>query len=201
MNYKQIYAALIEKARKTNIDGKFQLHHILPRHQLGNDDSGNIVKLTFKEHIFAHRCLWKIYKHIEDKVAYSMMKGVGSDERQRLIASLGGSVQGKRNAESGWMKSIYHMGASKGGKQSAIICREQQVNSFFNEELHKVACTQGGKVQGQRNKESGHLKRIAQLPNNRSKGMVWITNGSVSKMIYSTETLPDGWKYGRSKTK
>jgi hypothetical protein len=64
---------------------------------------------------------------------------------------------------------------------------------FYQNEIAK----KGGKVQGKRNAESGHLKRIAQLPNKRNSGSKWITNGVVSKTIKFNEELPEGYEYGR----
>ncbi|MNF70690.1 NUMOD3 motif (2 copies) [compost metagenome] len=66
MNYKKIYDALVEKAKvrgldKTEIEGYFEKHHILPRCQGGTDDQENLVLLTAREHYIAHILLWKIY--------------------------------------------------------------------------------------------------------------------------------------------
>ena len=56
--------------------------------------------------------------------------------------------------------------------------------------MRDAIAKKGGKVQGKRNAESGHLKRIAQLPNKRNSGSKWITNGVVSKTIKFNEFKP-----------
>lgn len=61
MNYSKIYDDFIQSRTNRNINGYFEKHHILPRSMGGNDSSENIVKLTAREHFFAHLLLAKIY--------------------------------------------------------------------------------------------------------------------------------------------
>jgi hypothetical protein len=60
------------------------------------------------------------------------------------------------------------------------------------------SASKGGKTQGKRNASSGHLKRIAQLPNKRNKGKIWITNGSMNTMIDPSEKIPEGYRRGKT---
>ena len=55
----------------------------------------------------------------------------------------------------------------------------------------------GGLVQGRRNVESGHLKKIAQL----SKGKIWITDGVYNRRIDKGDYIEDGWQKGLTKRK
>lgn len=114
------------------------------------------------------------------------------------MQSKNGKLQGKRNAESGHMKTIQKMvdvvlAGKKGG--ASTIARGK--GAFGNSEERLKSASKGGKTQGKRNAESGHLKRIAQLPNKRTKGMMWITNGITNKMINTTEIIPEGYKKGK----
>lgn len=115
----------------------------------------------------------------------------------------GGLIQGQRNADSGHMREIQKLSdCSAAGIKGSEICRMENKNAFFNPELRALSQSMGGKVQGKRNAESGHLKRIAQMPNDRNKGMFWITNGIDSKMIKHGDAIEDGWRKGRvQKTK
>lgn len=62
MNYKKIYWNLIKKAiTRPTTKHYMEGHHIIPKFAGGPDRSYNIVKLTAKEHIFAHKLLFKIY--------------------------------------------------------------------------------------------------------------------------------------------
>jgi len=116
--------------------------------------------------------------------------------------SKGGKVQGKRNAETGHMYEIQKLSnCSEAGKLGAEICRERKVNAFFDPKLRKDISSKGGKVQGKRNAETGHLKRIAQLPNKRNEGMIWINNGSNNKMIKKNVLIPEGWMRGKLQRK
>jgi hypothetical protein len=126
-----------------------------------------------------------------------------TDDEVKENSQKGGQIQGKINSESGHMKEIQKLSdvvenGRKGGK--AVIASGK--GSFGDPIQRLKAASQGGKVQGKRNANSGHLKRIAQLPNDRNKGMFWITNETDSKMIKHGDTIEDGWRKGRvQKTK
>lgn len=79
MNYENIYNALVEKAKVRGLDksqheGYFEIHHIIPKCLGGSDDKENLVMFTAREHVFAHICLWKVYpKHLGIVSAAQMM--------------------------------------------------------------------------------------------------------------------------------
>lgn len=108
MKYLKWYNQLIKKAKTQmlNEEEYVEKHHIIPRHCGGGDNPTNIVKLTYRQHILAHLLLWKTYNRLGDETAYKFMKGIGSHDRKKLIATLGGKVQGKINAENGHLSRI-----------------------------------------------------------------------------------------------
>jgi len=66
MNYKKIYDALVDKAKPRGLDksqheGYFEIHHIVPRSIGGSNEADNLVMFTAREHFIAHILLWKIY--------------------------------------------------------------------------------------------------------------------------------------------
>lgn len=66
MDYKRIYDALVEKAKarglnKSQHEGYFEIHHIVPRCMGGTNDKSNLVLLSGREHFMAHMLLWKAY--------------------------------------------------------------------------------------------------------------------------------------------
>ena len=61
MNYRKIYDALITRAKTRNIDGYFEIHHIIPRCMGGSDSDDNLARLSPEEHYLAHQLLVKIY--------------------------------------------------------------------------------------------------------------------------------------------
>lgn len=60
-DYKKRYNALIKKAKKRKLNIFHEKHHIIPKCIGGSDDPKNIVKLTSKEHYWAHYLLAKMY--------------------------------------------------------------------------------------------------------------------------------------------
>jgi hypothetical protein len=120
---------------------------------------------------------------------------------QTFNSSKGGQIQGKRNAESGHMTRIQKMSdCSAAGKKGATTCKERGVNAFFDTSLRHEISSKGGKIQGKRNAESGHLKRISKL-SKRNKGMFWMTNGIENKMITDLSEIPEGWYNGKTQKK
>lgn len=176
-------------------------HHIVPKHMGGSDDKMNLIELTREEHAQAHLNLYEKHGKKEDLGAYYLLTGQ-TDEAMKIACSLGGLKQGKVNTENGHIQTIQKIGASLGGKKSSEVCREKQVNAFFDPNLRNEIAKLGGKAQGKVNAENGHLQRIAMLPNKRTKGKLWITNGIENKMIESWEIIENGWRKGKTqKTK
>ena len=177
------------------------LHHIIPRHMGGTDDPSNLIELTVEEHANAHLELYEQYGKKEDFVAYHMLSGQDllNPEFRKAYCSLGGKTQGKRNAESGHMKKIQKLSdPSAAGKKGGARTIELGKGSFGDPLERLKSASKGGKTQGKRNAESGHLKRIAQLPNPRSKGKIWITDGTYNKMINPTDIIPNGYRKGKT---
>jgi hypothetical protein len=64
MDYVKIYEEFISKYKKREVyplRGKGHLHHITPKSYGGEDTTANLVKLTPREHLFAHLILAKIH--------------------------------------------------------------------------------------------------------------------------------------------
>ena len=66
MNYAKIYNSLIEKAKPRGLDksqheGYFEIHHIVPRSMGGSNAKDNLVMFTAREHFIAHMLLWKAF--------------------------------------------------------------------------------------------------------------------------------------------
>ena len=172
----------------------------------GTDDPSNLIDVTREEHARIHKELYEKYGKLEDLGAYYLLNGQ-TDESMKICSSLGGRVQGKRNAESGHMKKIQsELDHSSIGKKGANVCREKGVNSFFDLELRKVICEKGGRVQGKRNAESGHCKNIAnQYWSDVKSGKIqrpkriWIYNKETnhSLLILETDIIPNGYQKGR----
>ena len=72
------------------ISEKYNIHHIRPCHTfkdenhknrkqtklLADEFSGNLIKLSVYNHLFAHHCLWKIFNDFDSKMAFQRMCGL-----------------------------------------------------------------------------------------------------------------------------
>jgi hypothetical protein len=66
MNYKKVYQDLVNKAKlrghnKAQLSGYFESHHITPKCLGGDNSKDNLVLFTAREHVIAHKLLWKSY--------------------------------------------------------------------------------------------------------------------------------------------
>ncbi|MBP5459569.1 MAG: hypothetical protein J6Y62_05365 [Clostridia bacterium] len=66
MDYKKIYEKFIDSRRQRKIEkGEYyEIHHISPRCLNGGNKEKNLIRLTFREHYFAHLLLYKIYENV-----------------------------------------------------------------------------------------------------------------------------------------
>lgn len=184
-------------------------HHIIPKHMGGTDKPDNLVELTPEEHAGAHLKLYEEFGKKEDLTAYYLISGhlkEGFEERARL----GGKVQGQRNADSGHIQSIARSQSSEehstNGKKGAEVCRQKGVNAFFDPKLRKDISSAGGKVQGQKNAESGHLKNIStqywadvKAGKVRRTRKIWYHSDAErrSLLVKEGDDVPNGYVIGR----
>jgi hypothetical protein len=67
----------------------YHIHHIVPKHVGGSDDSSNLVKLTIEEHAEAHRILYEKYGRWQDEVAWkSLSNQISCAEATKISQSL-----------------------------------------------------------------------------------------------------------------
>jgi len=134
----------------------------------------------------------------------------GGDGFDTFACSLGGKIQGKRNAENGHMRRIQQNISPEVRKQicrrAAETCRRLKVNAFFDPKLRFQICSKGGKVSGRNNAQSGHLGRISNEYWRKVKSgeivrvkRIWICSETlnISKQIPASEPIPVGFKKGR----
>ena len=75
MNYRKHYSLLISKyGSHTKPDTVFtERHHILPKSLGGTNHKNNLVYLTAREHLIAHKLLYKIYRNRQMALALKRM--------------------------------------------------------------------------------------------------------------------------------
>lgn len=118
------------------------------------------------------------------------------------MRSANGKLQGKRNAESGHIQRIQKLSDPvAAGKKGGAVTMARGKGAVADPKDRAKSQSLGGKTQGKKNAETGHLKKIAQMSiaeNPRSKGKIWITDGKTNKMISSGETIPQDFKRGKT---
>ena len=106
MNYQRHYDLLI-KSRRENPSSSdyYEKHHILPRSLGGSDDPKNIIKLTAREHFFAHLLLAKIHGGtMWAALAYMSRGGTKSAKGVRIGARLYAKI---RDHDIEWRRKRY----------------------------------------------------------------------------------------------
>lgn len=76
------------------------LHHIIPKHMGGSDDSSNLVELTVEEHALAHKLLWEEHGRWQDELAWKTLSGQITNAEANL-EKLRVSKLGKNNPRFG----------------------------------------------------------------------------------------------------
>lgn len=82
MDYRKIYNALIQKRKEKRLSRKecyCEKHHIIPRSIGGTDEEVNLVLLTAREHLLAHKILVRIL---------AFEKGIDSKEYEKMVYAL-----------------------------------------------------------------------------------------------------------------
>lgn len=233
MDYALVYTALIARARNREhqlIEGEW--HHAIPRCIGGSDERctgpasrhNNVVKLTYKEHLFAHRLLCRIYpsqKGLIQAVARiaRKYKAVGKEryklyeaDRRRLAIQMSLLHSGKTlSLEHRKRISEFHKGRKLpprtaeharrlGAAHKGIPCPEHVKLAVA------AAATGRIKSQAERDKISAaHKGRIFSQETKdkmsaQSGGRCWVSNQQQSKRIKREELdsyLLNGFKLGR----
>ena len=95
MNYIKHYNLLIERAKKRQLTGYVERHHVVPKCIGGTDEKSNLVELTPEEHYVAHQLLVKLHPDVDSLVYAANKMTVSSKNQQR------------NNKRYGWLKRRY----------------------------------------------------------------------------------------------
>lgn len=136
MNYEKLYFAFIEKYKgQVFADGVYtELHHIKPHHAGGDDSKENLIRLSYRQHIFAHRLLWKAYNKIGDKIAWRMMSGQDVDVKISCLKAIG-----QANVDSGHLDRIRVLANTPAQRQHASNLIQARIKSGRHAEIIEMA--------------------------------------------------------------
>ena len=156
------------------------LHHIVPKHAGGNDDSSNLIELSIEEHANAHRLLYEKYGRWEDFIAWQGLSA--SISKEEIIRQV--------QVEAGKRKIEIH-GNPWSGKRNKF-------NWADNPEFHKHVTAQAQSPEScYKRQQTFKSIKHAQGVKNSQFGSMWITDGKNNKKIKKTDSIPEGWKTGR----
>ena len=135
----------------------------------GSNDSSNLVELTVEEHALAHKRLYEDHGREEDRIAWLALSREISKEEARILAV--------KKALTGKPKSEQH---------------KKNMSESMKRSSHKIHTAESSR------KLSETMKRLGRKPPSTA-GRVWITNGITQTLILPTDTIPDGFKFGKLK--
>lgn len=155
MDYERLYNKFVKHWKNQSIPKGIytEEHHIIPKHCGGQDDEDNIVKVTYRQHIFAHKLLYKAFERWQDKLAYTLMESVPED-RKKIICSAAGKVGGTRNRESGHMSEVGKKYGPLHGARMVESGHLDRIRPLANNEIQR----QKAKELGRSNVETGRIK-------------------------------------------
>lgn len=115
----KIYNAFIEsfKGQMFKEDEYTEVHHILPRYAGGTDDVDNLVRLSYKQHVFVHKLWWKSTGHIQAQSAYLLMVNI-PESKKEFLCSQAGKIGGAKNRDSGHIQNLSKLYGSENGKRN-----------------------------------------------------------------------------------
>ena len=196
-------------------------HHIKPKHDGGSDKPENIIKISFEDHILAHKIRYDTYGQIYDLAAYNLMCGFDS-EGWRILRVEGAykthealrlsnknfwnsdfqKEMSARSVKSEHAIKMRSIGGKVGGKSRnkniAITNKDKYVFSFNNvETICIINCQTGGEVLEELQKivSNKNFKRVTPLLKGERKNAYGWSCVKFSDMVISSQsssTLEEG---------
>jgi hypothetical protein len=234
MNYTAAYKSLIERARHRDysfIEGEW--HHAIPRCMGGTDErckgpttiNANVVKLTYREHLFAHRLLCRIYPaqrgliQVVARIARKY-KVIGKEQyklyeadRRRLALQMSHLHAGKTiSAEQRQKASAFHKGRKQpprtvehsrklGEAHKGIPCPEHVKQAVARAATGRVKSQEERAKISTAHKGRTFSQETKDKMSAQSHGRCWVSLEGVSKRVKRDELetyLTNGFTLGRS---
>lgn len=222
--YFKWYVKLVTNAmRRSSIDGYYEHHHIVPVSIGGSHSSGNIVKLTLKEHLVCHMLLSRIMADrvnmlkmmtallfITRRANYPLSEEMTSTAKKYMSENMSNKIVSEETRQKlsiaqkeRWkinkdeiMKSRYESGHYDKLSET-LKGKRHWWNYKINKSPEKIAKT-AAKHRGMKRSEESR-KRMSEAAKGResnTKGKISITNGTECRFIYEFEQIPEGWRRG-----
>jgi hypothetical protein len=170
-------------------------HHVIPKHMGGSDDPSNLVELTIEEHAEAHRLLYKMHGHTQDKVAWLGLAGI-IPYAEIIYTLLSEGKKGNKNpmfgkpAPNRGIKRPGVGGRKKGTKWSAEERASKEKLRSTKEYKEKMAVVYSDPVR------NANISKNSKGKIGAATGKVWYNNGSEEKYFVINQQ-PKGFARGR----
>jgi len=178
-----------------SLDNDIEVHHIVPKHEGGTDDIGNLVPVTKEEHARLHLERYEETGNFRDLCAYHMI-GYNFTKAHQISSSEGGKIGGKRVYANG--NGIFRsdeerrewaaMGGKIGGKKQAELGIGFHLYKT-NPKLHKEWASKGG-INSGNFKNKSFQSEMGKRGGSKNKGFVWINDG-VKSFKYTARQQKD----------
>lgn len=207
--YTKWYYSIINNAKKQIRKKKngvyYESHHIIPESMGGIEK----VLLTAKEHFICHLLLPKMlegtnkHKMINALIRMMYSKSKGQYRYNSKSYEVIRAFIAEKNSAlfKGKQKSLETRKRMSEGRKG-IIFSESHLNNIklANQKSAELRKGKPGHIPTEETRLLWSQQRKGKnVGNTVAKGRIWINNGTVSKMIYPTDIIPDGYKLGRIK--
>lgn len=129
MDYERIYREFIADRKGRCPGGYTERHHINPRSLGGDDSAENLIKLSARDHYFAHCCLAKMYGGKMWSALFAVANMAKTDEawryfcRRRMVEAARAKAAARRSEH---MTELWATGAFKRNRQYRAWTAEER---------------------------------------------------------------------------
>lgn len=205
MNYQRIYSAFIENRKSKEVNGYYEAHHIMPRSLNGSDDKSNIIKLSARDHFFAHLLLARFAGNkMKIALQYMLYGKTGIQKQNRHKPSsriIGVIIENANKARSEMLTGRTFTESHRKNLSIALAGRKaHNKNKPISDKQRKK---QSESMQGKNPWNKGitgdeYLEKYKDKPKPPNQtGYKWINNGIKQTKLPPNIDLPIGWSYGR----
>lgn len=208
MNYKQIYDNFIQN-RVTLLPEAYETHHIIPKSLGGSDETTNLIKLSHRDHFFAHKLLAR-FAGPEMKIALTWFINGSNVVRCGRIPSSREINIIRKQANAERSKSLTGRVFTEEHKANLSTARIgiKPWNAGLTVDdprvKHNIDALKKSKKENPRDPWNKNLtgeeyKKYysSGLQPPSMVGRMWINNGSEQRKIPQTDPIPTGWYRGR----
>lgn len=176
-NYIDPYNCFIDQCRgKTFSDTeRTEIHHILPRHAGGSNDSSNLIRLSVTDHMIAHWLLWQLRDSKPDRLAFSFQVSQPADRQALRMEHIKANVQKYKEENRLFYNKAYQSAqGKKGGTKGGSANSEAQFAA------RQIVGQEWGPKVGRKN-QSSELKEFL------TKYSIWDFKGFIARPLSSSQ--------------